>query len=498
MTSNTPETALDLLIIGGGVVGLGSALDASSRGLTVGLIEKNDFASGTSSKSSRLAHGGLRYLEHLEFGLVHEALRERGLLLDTIAPHLTHSVEFVLPTTSLVRNIYNRLGVEIYYLLSRIGAYGKKLPRPGSLSRKSFATQFKALDQTKFHRGVTYFDAQIDDARHTIALARTASGYGADVVNYAEFLSYQKHEASGSFQVTVRSDNCESQIFAQTLLFATGPWTNDVLPREGDAITPSKGAHIVVPKSAIDLSSALISRTNKSVLFILPWENEWIIGTTDNPYLETPDSLVVTENEILSILQEANLVLAKKLIRSDVVASYIGIRPLAAPKRIVDTAKASREHLIDQVEPRVFSVIGGKYTTYRVMAKDAIDQVSLIFSNKVSKCLTQNIALVGARDDDSPRNDKSNQQLVNHYGDEVAVIEKLIAASPENGELLDSKLANSIAEVKFAISHQGARTPDDVISRRLRINTIDAELAVSVEAKIVKVFQTLDVESKAN
>ena len=498
MSATSASAPLDLLIIGGGVVGLGSALDASSRGLQVGVIEKNDFASGTSSKSSRLAHGGLRYLEHLEFGLVHEALRERGLLLDTIAPHLTHEVEFILPTTSLARNIYNRFGVELYYLLSRIGAYGGKLPRPGTLTRKSFAKEFQALDLAKFNRAVTYFDAQIDDARHTIALARTASGYGAHVANYAEFIRYEKHKESGTFQVTVKTENGKSQIFAKSLLFATGPWTNEVLPQEGRAVIPSKGAHIVVPKSAINLNRALISRTNKSVLFILPWENEWIIGTTDNPYSGDPDTLEVSDEDVTNILQEANLVLANKLTQRDVVASYVGIRPLVTPKRLVDTAKASREHAIEQVEPKVFSVVGGKYTTYRVMAKDAIDEVDSALGNKTSRCQTQTIALVGARNKAISDVGTSGLQLAQHYGDEITVLESMILNDPKLGELLNAQLPNSVAEVRFAISHQGARTVADVVSRRLRIDTKDKELAKTVEAKIREVFQDLEAESKSN
>lgn len=483
ISQSSVEHPLDLLIVGGGVVGLGSALDAASRGFSVGLVEKNDFASGTSSKSSRLAHGGLRYLEHFEFGLVHEALRERGLLIDVIAPNLTHSVEFIFPTTSRVKNFYNRFGVEIYYWLSRLGAYGGVLPRPTTKWKKAFAREFSALDTNRYHRAVTYFDAQIDDARHTVALARTARGYGAQVVNYAQFVNFQKIESTELFKVQIESDAEQFEAVAKSILFATGPWTNEVVPGHQASVEPSKGAHIIVPASAIDLGKALISRTDKSVLFILPWENEWIIGTTDNPYRGTLDSLEVTDEDIDTLLNEANLVLSKKLSKNDVIGSFVGIRPLASPKRTTDTAKASREHQVDAIEDKVFSIVGGKYTTYRVMARDAIDQVSLALEGSIRPCQTKSIPLVGAT--------KSDSIAVNHYGTDVVIINSMIENDPHLGEPLHSKLPHTLAEVHFAVLYQGARTVDDVVSRRLRINEPNVEVLDQVKTEIAKVIAHL-------
>lgn len=493
LESSSTENPLDLLIVGGGVVGLGSALDAASRDFSVALIEKNDFASGTSSKSSRLAHGGLRYLEHFEFALVHEALRERGLLVDVIAPNLTHSVEFIFPTTSRVKNLYNRFGVEVYYWLSRLGAYGGVLPRPTTKWRNAFAREFSALDTTKYHRAVTYFDAQIDDARHTLALARTASGYGADIVNYAKFVSYEKLESSGLIRVRIDCDGSHIEAVTKSILFATGPWTNEVIPGHQASVELSKGAHIIVPRSAIDLDMALISRTDKSVLFILPWENEWIIGTTDNPYHDKLDALEVTDEDIEVLLNEANSVLSVKIRKSDIVGSYVGIRPLASPKQTTDTAKASREHQVDEVDQKIFSIVGGKYTTYRVMARDAIDQVSLAIEDSIRICRTQSIPLVGAAISDSANNLDSTSRLSNHYGEEIATIKSMIDADPSLGKLVHSKLPYIFAEIHFAILYQGARTVDDVITRRLRINEPDSRILDQFKLEITNTLLLLDV-----
>jgi glycerol-3-phosphate dehydrogenase len=488
LNSTSAERPLDLLVIGGGVVGLGSALDASSRGLKVGLVEKGDFASGTSSKSSRLAHGGLRYLEQFEFGLVHEALRERGLLLDVIAPHLTHPVEFIFPTTSRVKNVYNRFGVEIYYLLSRLGAYGGVLPRPGTISKKEFKQKFSALNKNRYNQAVTYYDAQIDDSRHTIALARTASGFGSYLVNYCKFLGFRKLEANGVIAVDIQTEAGNSIVYTNSLLFATGPWTDEIVNGSDVTVEPSKGAHIVVPKSVINLEGALISRTDKSVLFILPWDNTWIIGTTDNPYSGKIDNIDVSEAEVEMILNEANSVLAININRSDVVASFAGIRPLASPKRNIDTAKVSREHQIEKVEERVFSVIGGKYTTYRVMAKDAIDQIVKSLATTSAPCMTQDIALVGARSKSELPSDNSGV-LYRHYGDEAKIIRDMIKEKPALGELLHISTTYTEAEVHFAVKYQGARTVDDVLSRRLRLTTLDESIANEVEAKVARILQ---------
>lgn len=486
LKGSSREKPLDLVIVGGGVVGLGSALDAASRGFSVGLIEKGDFASGTSSKSSRLAHGGLRYLEHFEFALVHEALRERGLLLDVIAPNLTHSVEFVFPTTSLVRNFYNRFGVEIYYWLSKLGAYGGVLPRPTTKWKRRFTREFSVLNTSKYQRAVTYFDAQIDDARHTLALARTARGYGAHVVNYAKFLSYEEFGSTGLIGVQIESDGSRFEAVTKSVLFATGPWTNEVIPNRRASVEPSKGAHIIVPKSAIALNKALISRTDKSVLFILPWENEWIIGTTDDSYHGKLDELQVTDEDIEFLLREANSVLSIKIDKDDIVGSYVGIRPLASPRQTTETAKASREHQVDEVGSKIFSIIGGKYTTYRVMARDAIDQVSLAIENSIRSCETKFIPLVGAAKPDADKVFDSNSRLSNHYGEEVETIKSMIEAEPSQGELVHSKLDYIHAEISFAILYQGARTVDDVISRRLRINEPDVQILEKLKLEIKK------------
>ena len=371
---------VDVIVIGGGVVGSGAALDAAARGLTVALVEQSDLAAGTSSRSSRLAHGGLRYLEQREFSLVHEALTERGLLLDRLAPHLVRPIPFLFPVGRRWERPYVASGVRLYDALSRVGSYGGSMPRPKSLNVDEAKALAPDLDAGEIAGAVRFHDAQIDDARHTVAVARTAASFGAHILTRARVTNLLRDaERVTGVRVEDEITGESLDIRARVVIAAAGVWTDEVL-RMVDAEAPervqqSKGVHLVVRGDAIRSTTAIIARTPASVLFLLPWGANWIVGTTDTAR-EPSESLadpVATEEEIDYLLGQANRWLARPLRREDVIDTYAGYRPLVAEESAEATTQVSREHMVFHPVPGLVAIAGGKYTTYRVMAADAVD-----------------------------------------------------------------------------------------------------------------------------
>jgi len=495
---------VDVLVIGGGVVGAGSALDAASRGLTVGLLEQDDWAAGTSSRSSRLAHGGLRYLEQLEFGLVHEALTERGLLLDRLAPHLVHPVRFVFPLSTQWERPYVGAGVALYDMLARFGTRAGSLPGHRHLSRRATLRLVPGLDEDAFSGAVTFFDAQINDARHTLATVRTAAAHGAQVVSRAcvESLTRDGDTVTGA-TVLDRETGRRATVRARVVVAALGVWSGGVdawLQREARrSVTPSKGAHILVERGAIASHSAVIARTASSVLFLLPWGNHWLIGTTDTPWTKSSDTfsdIAADEDEIEYLLQQANRWLARPLQRGDVVSSYAGLRPLVADPDVVNdsTAKVSREHLVEAPAPGLVSITGGKYTTYRVMAADAVDAAvrQLPPELDVGPSRTSGVPLVGASDFFAAWEERAAvaagaglavpvlSRLLRRHGDQVDDVLRLIRDDPSLADPLGGSRYLR-AEVVVAASSEGAMTVDDVLTRRTRLaqETRDGGAAVA-------------------
>lgn len=459
LAATTPAAPLDVLIVGGGVTGLGAALDAASRGLSTGLIEMRDYSSGASSHSSRLAHGGLRYLEHGEVGLVHEALRERQLILSTIAPTLSRPVDFLLPATSRAQLAYFRVGVAGYDVLARALGDFRHGPKSRILGRKGLEAEGLGL-ATRFVGAVGFTDGQLDDARHTVALARTAQGYGAAVANYArciEAIPSNEIESEGLVRVRIEADGTEFDAWARSVVWATGAWSNQLAAQAGGPLVrPSKGTHIVVPREAIDLSCAVISRTAKSVLFILPWADTWIIGTTDDDYPGDPSTVEVTEAEIEYLLAETNKVVRIPLTRASVIASYAGLRPLAVERKAGSSTSVSREHLIERIGASQFAIVGGKYTTYRVMAKDVIDEVCAARSLTLP-CVTDRIPVV-----------------VEGSADAIGNFTWAGAQATDEAQFE--------AAITAAIEVDGARTVDDVLTRRLRVTTNSTALAARLRS----------------
>jgi len=474
---------LDVLVVGGGVVGAGCALDATTRGLKVGLVEARDFASGTSSRSSKLIHGGLRYLEMLDFALVREALRERGLLLTRLAPHLVRPVRFLYPLKHRAwERVYAGTGVSLYDTMAMSGG----LPHHRHLSLRGALRECPALKKESLVGALQYYDAQVDDARHTMFLARTAAAYGAKVASRTEVVGFLRE---GERVTGVRVHDLEHdrtfEIRAQQVINATGVWTDDTQALVGERgqfhVRASKGIHLVVPRDRIQSRTGLILRTEKSVLFVIPWGRHWIIGTTDTDWTLDKAHPAASSTDIDYLIEHVNSVLSTPLTRADVQGVYAGLRPLLSGES-ESTSQLSREHTVGSPVPGLVVVAGGKYTTYRVMARDAVDACVHGLGRSVPPSCTQSVPLLGADGfaalwnrrrllaDESGLHVARLEHLLGRYGTLVTEVLDLVAADPSLGRPVEGADTYLRAELVYAASHEGARHLEDLLTRRTRIS----------------------------
>ena len=473
--------------MGGGVVGAGAALDAVTRGLSVGLVEARDWASGTSSRSSKLVHGGLRYLEMLDFRLVAEALSERALLLNRLAPHLVRPVSFLYPLTGRGwERPYVGAGIALYDGMAAVLGRGDRLPRHRHLTRRGARALAPALAPSALVGAVQYWDAQVDDARHTMTIARTAALYGAACANRVRVVSLLREgERVTGAAVKDLETGRRWDVRARQVVNATGVWTDDTQAlahtRGQFHVRASKGVHLLVPRDRIASSTGLILRTETSVLFLIPWGRHWIIGTTDTDWTLDKSHPAVSASDVTYLLTELNRVLTAPLVPEDVVGVYAGLRPLLAGES-ESTSKLSREHLVGHPVPGLVVVAGGKYTTYRIMARDAVDEAVRAMDGSTGPSVTENVPLVGA--DGWPALWNRRQALAADSGLHVARIEHLlqrygalthelltlIRDDPDLGLPLPSSDDYLRAEVVYATSHEGALHLDDVLARRTRIS----------------------------
>lgn len=446
---------LDVLVVGGGVVGSGAALDAATRGLSVGLVEARDWASGTSSRSSKLIHGGLRYLEMLDFRLVAEALKERGLLLRHLAPHLVRPVPFLYPLQHrITERPYVGTGVLLYDAMARASGNSGGLPHHRHLSRHRALREAPALRSDALVGAIQYWDAQVDDARHTMFLARTAASYGALTANRTRVSRFlrQGERVVGAVVTDLESGD-ETEVRAKQVINATGVWTDDTQAMAGTRgqfhVRASKGVHLLVPRDRINSRTGLILRTEKSVLFVIPWGRHWIIGTTDTDWTLDKAHPALSSKDVTYLLEHVNSVLATPLVPEDVEGVYAGLRPLLSGEA-AETSKLSREHLVAHPVPGLVVVAGGKYTTYRVMAKDAVDEAVRGLDEKVPDCITHRVPLLGADGYPALWNSRHRlagrsglhvariEHLLNRYGSLAPELLALVAADPTLGEALPS------------------------------------------------------------
>ena len=511
------EEGLDVLVVGGGITGAGIALDAASRGLRTGVVEMGDWASGTSSWSSKLVHGGLRYLYQLNFALVHEALTERGRLLSTTAPHLVKAQPFLWPLTHHYERSYSAVGVGVYDALALAGARGHRtVPIQKHLGRKGARALAPALDPSRLIGAIRFYDARVDDARLVIDLIRTAVGLGALAVSRARVTGFLK-DARGTVTgaaVTDLETGATHEIRAARTINATGVWTEDTQNLATDAgglkVLASKGVHIVVPKAAIDAETGIFLRTEKSVLFIIPWPRYWVIGTTDTPWTEDVAKPVATAADIDYILQHANEVLSRPLSRDDIIGVYAGLRPLLQPRlkpgadiRAAASTKVSREHTVTRVAPGLTAIAGGKLTTYRVMAVDAVDHALGEALARAHPSATARLPLVGAagyRALAAQAGAIARERgwtlarvthLLDRYGDELPALLDSIDDDPSLGRPLGEAPAFLRAEVAWAVTHEGAAHLDDVLLRRVRLDIEHRDRGLGAAAEVLEVMAPL-------
>lgn len=475
---------LDVLVIGGGIVGTGAALDAATRGLNVGLVEARDIASGTSGLSSKLVHGGIRYLEQLDFRLVREALTERGLLLQQLAPHLVTPIRFLYPVHHHVwERAYIGAGMMLYDGISYTGGRLPGVPHHRHLSKRQVGLAAPGLAADATVGGMTYYDGHVDDARYTATLARTAARHGAHIATrvVVQSLLYE-----GERVVGVRArDNMSGESFdvrAKRVVVATGVWTKhmqELIGADGLHVRVSKGVHILVEKSKFRSLMGLLLRTEKSVLFVIPWGRFWIIGTTDTDWNLDLAHPVATRADIDYILGHINAVVAEPLTHEDIVGVYAGLRPLLAGDSD-ESSKLSREHIVATPRPGVAVIAGGKWTTYRIMARDVIDAAVADLPD-VPESVTERVPLLGAdgyaasvnaRRDYSRRTGLSLSQidrLLGRYGTDVETIVAMIEEKPSLATRLPGTRDYLEAEVVFAARCELALHVDDVLARRTRL-----------------------------
>ncbi len=478
---------LDILVVGGGIVGTGSALDAVTRGLSVGMVEARDWASGTSSRSSKLVHGGIRYLEQLDFRLVREALTERGLLLQRIAPHLVKPVRFLYPLTKrFYERVYIGAGMLLYDIFSYSGGRPPGVPHHRHLTKAQVMRSIPSLANDALIGGITYYDAQVDDARYVSSLARTASFYGAHVASRVRVEGFLK---VGERVVGVTAHDLETgerfEIRAKQVVNATGVWTDDTQSMVGERgqfkVRASKGVHLVIPRDRFQSTMGLLLRTEKSVLFVIPWGRHWLVGTTDTDWNLDKAHPAATAADIDYILEHVNSVLAVDLTREDVEGVYAGLRPLLAGESD-QTSKLSREHLVAHSVPGLVVIAGGKWTTYRIMAKDAIDAAASALDANVPTSVTEDIPLLGAEGYQAAWNKRAKiarafgvhtariEHLLNRYGVLTDELLDLIRETPSLGNALPGADDYLEAEVVYAATHEGALHLEDVLARRTRIS----------------------------
>lgn len=472
----------DIVVIGGGVTGAGIALDAATRGLNVALVEQRDFAAGTSSRSSKLIHGGLRYLEQLNLGLVQEALRERTLLLGELAPHLVRPVPFLYPLRHAGwERLYVGAGVALYDALG--GTRG--LPRHQHLTRRAALRLAPSLRRDAMVGAVRYWDAQVDDARHTMELARTAASYGAAVLTSARVVDLLR-EGERVVGATVRDqeDGQELAVRGRQVVNATGVWADEVQQLVGRGrirVRASKGVHLVVPRDRIHSDVGLVLRTETSVLFVIPWGRHWLVGTTDSDWELDLAHPAASATDIQYLLDRVNRVLRTPLTHEDVEGVYAGLRPLLAGESEA-TSKLSREHAVGQTVAGLITVAGGKYTTYRVMARDAVDAAARSLPQRVPASVSERIPLLGAQGYHAMLNRRHRlaeesglhvtrvEHLLARYGSNTTEVLSLLADRPELGERIAGADTYLKVEAVYAASHEGALHLDDLLTRRTRIS----------------------------
>ncbi|MEY4173714.1 MAG: hypothetical protein RI900_879 [Actinomycetota bacterium] len=489
MLQRLADEQFDVLVVGAGITGAGVALDAASRGLKVALVERDDFASGTSSKSSKMVHGGLRYLQQGEVRLVYEALRERQRLFRN-APHLVTVLPFMIPVLTkdgvVSRKIARALGSAMWmYDLTggwRIGKLHRRLRKQAAVAH------LPTMHTERLASAYLYYDAAVDDARLVLTVCRTAAAHGAVVANRCTFAGLRRNTDGTVAGATVMADGREIEVSARTVVNAAGVWSDDVQQcAEGvhpDSIRPAKGVHLTVPweKVQCDIAVVIPVPKDRRSLFLVPWGPRpdgtfeyAYIGTTDTDYDGPVDDPQCTKDDIDYVLRAVNASLRTGITEHDVIGVWSGLRPLVKSAESGRTADLSRTHSLRE-SSGVFTITGGKLTTYREMAEDTVDAVVRRLGRR-AKCRTKRLRLLGSTKRHRP-DGSAEAHLAGRYGSLADDVRALVAADPHLAERLVDGLPTIRAEVVYAARHEMATTVDDVLTRRTRARLFDRAAAM--------------------
>jgi len=475
----------DIIVVGGGATGVGVAIDSASRGYDTLLLEQSDFGKGTSSRSTKLAHGGVRYLEQGNIGLVMEALKERGLLLQN-APHLVHDLAFVVPNYDWWEAPFYGLGLKLYEFLA--GKYGFGKSR--LLSREETLERIPTLKTEGLRGGAVYYDGQFDDARLLIHMVFTAFEQGATLLNYVEVTGFTKDSQDFVNGILARDAETgeELRASAKVVINATGAFSDRLrqkaLPSAAQMIKPSQGIHLVFGPEFLQADSAvLVPHTSDGrVLFAIPWHGHTLVGTTDTA-VETADlEPVAMEQEIAFVLATAGQYLEKPPRREDVLSVFAGIRPLVRSGGSIATAALSRDHVIHIDTSGLMTIAGGKWTTYRHMAEDCVDQAATLGQLRDAPCITHHLKIHGFHADPKQLGDLAV------YGSDAAGIRRLVHADPHLGRKLHPGLPYIQAEVIWAAQQEMALTIEDVLARRMRVLFLNARAALEMAPMVAELM----------
>ena len=480
LLDKTPEW--DVVIIGGGASGLGIATDAANRGLKTLLLEKIDFAKGTSSRSTKLVHGGVRYLQNGDVSLVLEALRERGIMRKN-APHLVRDLSFIIPSYDWWSSPFYGLGLKVYDMMA-----GKLGLGPSTLlNKEETLSLIPNVNKKGLRGGVIYHDGQFDDARMAISLALTAENEGAVMLNYAEVYSFIKeNDLIIGLEFKDRNNGSKKRVFSKSIVNATGVFSDKLIsldqPRAKQLIRPSQGVHIVLDKSFLNGPQAIMvpHTSDGRVLFAVPWNEYVVVGTTDTPINETLDEPIALDEEIQFIIDNAGMYMSKKPKRSDIKSVFAGLRPLAASEGNKETTKEiSRHHKITVSTSGLINVLGGKWTTYRKIAEDTVNTVLMVSGLSERKCNTETLPIFGF-DPTTNWNDP-----LHFYGTEAKKVE---AMDLNGNKSLSSKLFITKNQICWAIKNEMAITLEDVLARRTRCLFLDAYETEKIAPKVAEIM----------
>ncbi|MGB3586856.1 MAG: glycerol-3-phosphate dehydrogenase/oxidase [Tunicatimonas sp.] len=469
-TLESYESVWDVIIIGGGATGLGTAIEAATRGYSTLLLEQADFAKGTSSRSTKLAHGGVRYLQQGDVSLVIEALHERGLMMQN-APHLVHNQAFVIPTYDWWGGPFYTVGMKVYDVLAgRLGLGPSK-----SLTKEETIEKIPTVEQDGLRGGVIYYDGQFDDARLAVNLAQTCADNGGTLLNYMKVTSLLKTSDMVSGVIAEDIETGKSyQIDGRVVINATGVFVDHIIQMDDaeakDIIQPSQGVHVVLDKKFLPGESAImVPKTDDGrVLFAVPWNDKVVVGTTDTPVADVTLEPRALEEEVQFILDHATQYLTKDPKREDVLSVFAGLRPLIKPSEGKSTAQISRSHSIIVSVSGLVTITGGKWTTYRKMGQDAVDKAALIAGLEDQESTTKDLRIRGWLKNVDPTNP------LWFYGSDSIAIRKLVDRKPKLGDKIHPDLPIIKAQVVWAAKHEMARTVEDFLARRTRCLLLNA------------------------